>query len=113
MKVTVKLTFGFASVGSYQATLFDKNDKNGHTFDKGTSIDNKPDVIDLPEPAQGLLKRTLLIEAALVPPMPPDMVSLTAEVLQGGKVIPDASMTSKAAIGPGQKATPMLFIRFE
>jgi hypothetical protein len=110
--ITLELTFGFACVGSYEATIFDVNNQNGDTFQSGASTDVPPDIITLPNPPATLLNRTLLIDAALVPPAPPDMVSLTAQVLQGGVAIPGASLTSKASVNPGQKATPMLFFRF-
>jgi hypothetical protein len=108
--VTVNLTFGFACIGVYEATLYDANDQNGKAFQNGTSTDNQPDLITLPEPASALQGRTLLIDAALVPPNAPDMVSVTADVQQGATAL--GTMTAKAAVGPGQKATPMLFIKF-
>src|SRR5689334_8432536 len=96
--VTVNLTFGFACIGAYQATLYDANNQNGKTFQNGTSTDDVPDLVAVPDPADTLPGRTLLIDASLVPPNPPDMVSITAEVRQGGSVL--GTMTSKAAVGP-------------
>jgi hypothetical protein len=109
--ITVELTFGFACIGAYQVTLYDSNNRNGRTFTNGTSTDDVPDVVVVPDPASTLAGRTLLIDGSLVPPNPPDMVSLTAEVMQGNKVL--GRLTSKAAVGPGQRAAPMLFIKFK
>jgi hypothetical protein len=110
--VTVHLVFGFACVGTYEATLYDISDKNGITLQTGASTDSSPDVVTIPDAPASLLNRTLLIDAALVPPSPPDMVSITAQAYQDGNAIPGTSLVSKASVGPGQKATPMLFFRF-
>ncbi len=108
--ITVQLTFGFASVGSYEATLYDTNDQNGNTFQTGASTDPTPEVVTLPEAAAALAGRLLLIDAALVPPDPPDVVGLTAAVFQGSVAL--ASLDARAEVSSGQKATPMLFFRF-
>ena len=110
--ITVQLVFGFACVGSYEATLYDSNDQNGNTFQTGASTDPSPDVVSVPGAPASLVNRTLLIDASLVPPAPPDMVSITGQVYQDGNAIPGAALTSKASVDPGQKATPMLFFRF-
>lgn len=110
--VSIHLTFGFACVGSYEATLYDANNKNGETFETGASSDPSPEVVTLPADAGSLVNRTVVIDGALVPPNPPDMVSLKGQVYQDGTAIVGAVLESKASVGPGEKATPMLMFRF-
>jgi hypothetical protein len=109
--VMIDLKFGFTCIGAYQATLYDGKNQNGKTFQNGTSTDDVPDVVVVPDPANVLPGRTLLIDASLVPPNPPDQVSITAEARQGANFL--GTVTSQAHVGPGQKATPMLFIKFQ
>ncbi len=106
--VNLQLVFGFASGGA----IFDSNDQNGNTFQKGVSTDPSADLVCVRGAPASLVGRTLLIDADVVSLHPPDMVCLSAQVFQDGAAIPGASLESKALVQTGQKAEPMLFFRF-
>ncbi len=95
--------FGFASIGGYQAWLYDRQGLNPALVLQGVSSDNVPDSTTFSESANNLQGRILYVRARAASMVgAPESVSATLRVTQGGSDV--GAVSANATVKPGQEA---------
>ena len=108
--VSADVIFGHASIGKYELSIYDANDRNPVSLIEGASDDADPDTINLPPPVASLVGRLLYLGASMATATStPDLASVSLAIGQGGKELDRATVTVN--LDAGEQASGAIMVR--
>jgi hypothetical protein len=108
--VSAEVIFGNGSIGKYELSIYDANDRNPISLIEGASDDNEADTVDLPLPVASLVGRLLYLGASVATAMSTaDPASTTLALRQDGKVLDRATVT--VMLEAGEQASGAIMVR--